>query len=119
VTLELLDVEELAPDLHRIRLRAANKNAIPTLSGRALKRDLVRKDILRIEGEGFKVVSGGIIENLFMDRVRYVEHRPWMIFTHIPGFGRQDVQWVLKGSGDARITFDSVKATNRSITVEL
>jgi len=119
VALELLEKKELAPGLHCIRLRAANANAIPTLSARAVKRDLVREDIVRIDGDSLEVVSGGIVEDVHMDRVRYVEHRPWMIFTSIPGFGRRDIQWVVRGSGEARITFDSIKAADRSLTVEL
>jgi hypothetical protein len=119
VELEILDVTELGGDLHRIRLRASNRHAIPTLSHKAIQRKLVREDILRIEGSGIEVVSGAIVEDLQLDRTRPVEYRPHMIFTSVPSFGKRDVQWIVRGRGKATIHFDSIKAANRSIAVEL
>jgi hypothetical protein len=117
--LELLEVKNIGDNLHRIRVRAANPNAIPTLSQKALRNNLTRKDIFRIEGNGFEVVSGGIVNDIYLDRVKPVEYRPWMVFTSVPSFGKRDVQWIVKGKGKAKITFDSVKAKNSSLIVEL
>jgi len=118
VELELLGVEDLGDNLHRIRVRASNRKAIPTLSQQAMRRNLVRKDIVRIEGDGLKVVSGGIVTDPFFDQVQYVEHRPWMIFTSVPSFGDRIFQWVVEGNGKATVTYDAIKATDRSLTVE-
>ncbi len=119
VELETIDVESLGGDLHRIRVRAMNRKAIPTMSSNAARKNLVRKDILSIVGEGIEVVSGGIVQDLLLDRVDYVEHRPHMVFTTIPSFGKQDVQWIVKGSGTVTVTFQSVKATDRTLNLEL
>lgn len=119
IELELLDVESLGNGLHRIRVRAGNEKAIPTISSRALQKNLTRKDIFRIKGSGFEVLSGGIIEDLHFDRVSPVEYRPWIIFTHIPSFGRREVQWIVRGKGKATITFDSVKAKNQTLTIDI
>lgn len=119
VTLELLEVKDLGNDLRRIRVRASNPNAIPSLSNKALSKDIVRKDILKIEGSGFEVVSGGIVEDLAFDRVQPVEHRPWMIFTHVPSFGKTDVQWIVKGKGKATVSYDAVKAKNQTLNLDL
>jgi hypothetical protein len=119
VTLEAVAVEELGENLHRIRVRASNPKALPTLSGRALSRELVRTDILKLEGAGLHVVSGGIVEDGRLDRIRAIEHRPWMIFTSVPSFGMREVQWIVSGSGKATITFDSMKARNRTISLDL
>jgi len=118
VELELLGVEDLGDNLHRIRVRASNRKAIPTLSQQAMRRNIVRKDIVRIEGDGLKVVSGGIVTDPFFDQVQYVEHRPWMIFTSVPSFGDRIFQWVVEGNGKATVTYDAIKATDRSLTVE-
>lgn len=119
VSLEVYEVEKLGTDLHRVRVRASNPKALPTISGRALRRNLVRRDILKLGGKELLVVSGGIVEDSRLDRVRAVEHRPWLIFTSVPSFGTREVQWIVRGSGTATITFDSVKAANRTITVDL
>jgi hypothetical protein len=119
VTLEPVEVKKLADGLHRVRVRASNPKAIPTISGRARQRKIVRKDILKLEGNGLSVVSGGIVRDSRLGRVRAVEHRPWMIFTHVPSFGAREVQWIVSGSGRATITFDSIKARNRTISIDL
>ena len=119
VSLEVVEVEKLGGDLTRIRVRASNVGAIPSLSSYAVSRNIVRHDILRIAGKGLEVTSGGIVEDLHLDRVRFVDHKPWMIFTSIPSFGDRVVQWIVKGHGEAKITYDAKKAKNKSIKVEL
>jgi hypothetical protein len=118
VKLEVLEVKDLGNDLHRIRVRASNPNALPSLSAKIQSKDIIRKDILKIEG-GFEVVSGAVVEDITFDRIRPVEHRPWMIFTHVPSFGKTDVQWIVKGKGKATITYDALKAQNRTVTAEV
>jgi hypothetical protein len=119
VELEVIEVKELGDDMHRIRERLANTSAIPTLSNRALRYDLVRKDILSIQGRGIEVVSGGIVMDIHFDEVRPIEYRPGLIFTSVPSFGKRDIQWIVKGGDKATIEFDSIKAKNRSIAIEL
>ncbi|MDH3890160.1 MAG: M14 family metallopeptidase [candidate division Zixibacteria bacterium] len=117
VSLELLDVTDLGGGLKRVRVRASNRNAIPTLSSTAVRHKIYRKDILRIDG--VEVVSGGIIEDRFLNRVSSLEHRPHMIFTSVPSFGRRDVQWIVRGKGKAKVTFEAIKARNKSLTIDL
>jgi len=119
VELSVLDVKPLAGDLYRVRIRATNNKALPTLATRALANDIGRRDIFRIKGAGLSIVSGGIVDNAHLDNVRHVEHRPQLIFTSIPSFGHRDVQWIVKGRGTAEISFDSLKARNQTITVTL
>jgi hypothetical protein len=119
IELEVIDKKELAQDLTRIRIRLANPKAIPTLSDQALRRNLIRKDMVKLEGQNLTVVSGGIVEDLQLDKVDPVEHRPWLIFTSVPSFGKRDVQFIVKGHGQAKITFDSLKARNKTLTVHL
>ncbi|MCH8992639.1 MAG: hypothetical protein IIA44_12960 [Acidobacteria bacterium] len=119
VKLEVLEKKSLGNNLYRIRVRASNENAIPSLSNKALKSKLTRKDILSIAGSGIEVVSGGIIEDLHFERIRPVEHRPATIYTSIPSFGKRDVQWIVRGQGSVTITYDSKKAQNRSRTFQL
>ena len=58
-------------------------------------------------------------EDLQLDKVIPAEHRPWMIFTSVPSFSKRDIQFVVKGHGQATITFDSLKARNKKVTVKL
>jgi hypothetical protein len=119
VKLEVLEKKSLGNNLYRIRVRASNANAIPSLSNKALKSKLTRKDILSITGSGIEVVSGGIIDDLHFERIRPVEHRPATIYTSVPSFGKRDIQWIVRGQGTVTITYDSKKAQNRTRTIQL
>jgi len=119
VSLEVLEVKALAPDLHRVRIRASNLNAIPTLSSKATQKKLARRDILKIEGPGLDVVAGATVDDLRLDLVSPVEHHPEQIFTSIPAFGKQDFQWIVRGKGKARITYRSLKAKDLQMELEL
>jgi hypothetical protein len=119
VTLEVTEVKDLGDGLHRVRVRAANANTIPTLSGKAQSRNIVRKDMFKIAGNGIEVVSGAVVDDAVFDRVKTVDHRPWMIFTSVPSFGKCEVEWIVKGSGKVTITYDALKARNQTLTVTL
>jgi hypothetical protein len=64
-------------------------------------------------------VSAGILQDAYLDSVEFVEHRPWMVSTFVPSFGSRDVQWIVKGTGEVVIRYDSVKAQNKSVKVSL
>lgn len=119
IKLEVMETKKLAGDLTRLRVRVSNKNAIPSISARALRYDLVRKDIIKIEGSGIQVVSGGILDDAVLDRLQPVEYRPWMLFASIPSFGATEVQWIVKGKGRATITYEALKATDKTLVVDL
>lgn len=119
VELEVLEIKNLGDGLRRIRIRAWNNNAIPSLSHIAMSKEIVRPDIFSIEGSGIEVVSGGIVQDIHYDRVGYVQNRPHMIFTSVPSFGHRDIQWIVRGNGKVTISYDAKKAANRELTVNL
>ncbi|MEZ5359311.1 MAG: M14 family metallopeptidase [Candidatus Zixiibacteriota bacterium] len=117
VSLELIDVKDLGNGLKRVRVRATNPNAMPSLSSKIMRENIIRKDIFKIEG--VEVVSGGIIDDIPMERIEFVEHRPWMIFTNVPSFDKRDIQWIVRGSGTATVTYDGLKAINQTMKIKL
>lgn len=119
VELSLIDVKDLGGGLKRIRVRAANNHALPTLSQRAISKKIYRQDMFTIKGRGIEVVSGGIVTDIHYEKFKPKEHKPEIIFSRVPSFGTQEVQWIVKGSGQATITFEALKATNRTLTVKL
>ena len=119
IKMEVLEVKNLADNLYRIRVRASNTNAIPTLSGNALRRNIVRKDMFTISGKDIEVVSGGIVEDLAFEQINFVEHRPDLIFSHVPSFGKRDIQWIVRGSDNVKISYAALKAKNQVITINL
>ncbi len=119
IELSLIDVKDIGDGLKRVRVRAYNPHALPTLSSNALRKSIYRKDVFSIKGNGLEVVSGGIVNDLVFDRVSNIEHRPDKIFTSIGSFGTREVQWIVKGKGKITINYDAVKAKNKSITIDI
>jgi len=119
IEMKAIEVKKIGDELTRVRVRLTNSKAIPTLSRKSLSKKIARKDIVKIEGKDIEVVSGGIIEDIHFERIKYEDNRPWMLFTHVPGFGKRDIQWFVKGSGKARITYDSLKAKNKTIHIDI
>jgi hypothetical protein len=119
VELELLERVDLGNGLTRIRARAKNLRAIPTVTGMAYNHNLAEKDLFSLEGKGMTVVSGGIVLDGHLDLVRHQEHQPDMIYTRLPSFGHVDVQWIVKGGKKATVRYKSVTAKDRELKVEL
>ncbi len=119
VSLSLEDVTDLGRGLKRVRVRLENPGVLPSLSAQARRHHLSRLDLVRIQGKGLEVVSGGVVEDPVLDKVTFVEHRPQLVLTHVPGMGRTLVQFVVRGGGQATVTYDSVKARNRKLVVDL
>lgn len=119
IQLELIDVTPVGDNLKRIRVRAYNPHALPTLSAKAVKKNIYRKDMFSIKGGGIEVVSSGIVTNLNFDRVSPKKHQPEIIYSTVPSFGTRELQWIVKGSGTATITFEAIKAKDQTLTIKL
>ena len=119
VSLEVFEVEPLGDGLFRVRARAANAAAIPTLTAHARNREIYRRDQFTIAGKGIEVLSGGILDDPHFDKVTPVEHRPWRIPAHVNGFGKQEVQWIVAGKGKVTVAYEGVKCGRREVTAEL
>ena len=119
VSLELIDVTEIGNGLKRVRVRAYNGNALPTLSAQAIKRNIYREDMFEIKGSGLEIVSGGIISDLHRDKVSPVVNKPETIYSSVPSFGTREIQWIVKGSGTATVNYSALKTTDRSLTIKL
>ncbi len=119
VEVEIIEVKGLGGNVFRVRARAINSGALPTLSTRAREKKLVREDLFTLEGDNLTVLSGGVLKNEFFDEVDAVEHRPWRIGTYISAFGIREVQWFVQGKGDFMVEFEGIRCGKSVITGKL
>ena len=115
VELSLTEVKNLGGDLYRVRAQAVNERAIPTLSGRARDRNLVRRDLFSIEGDQVEVLSGGRVVDAYNDVVEPLARQPWRLPTWTPGFGKREVQWIVRGEGEFTVGYDGVRCIRQEI----
>ncbi|MCJ7681188.1 MAG: hypothetical protein MUP70_10720, partial [Candidatus Aminicenantes bacterium] len=118
IKLEVFEVSKLEKDLYRIRTRLTNTAAMPTMTHLARKVKLYPQDTLSVTGASAMVVAGGTLTDVYTDRVSYKEHKPEVQFLIVPGFGKIEHQFVVKGKGEVRISYTSRHAGKREETIK-
>jgi len=119
ISVEVTETKDLGDGLWRVRARAVNAGAIPTLSARVRSKSIVPLDEFRIAGGGIEVLSGGVLTNRWHDTVVPVEKRPHRVPTWTDGYGTREVQWFVKGRGDVTITYTGAKSGTHAMTEPL
>ncbi|MDP2876672.1 MAG: M14 family metallopeptidase [Holophaga sp.] len=119
IKLEVLSVEKAGPELHRIRVRLSNPNAIPSMTHTAVQHQIHPKDTLKVEGTGLKVVAGGPIAMNPLEEITYKPHKPEIQFLQVPGYGKVEYSFLVSGKGKAHITYQSLKAGRAAVSAEL
>ncbi len=116
VTMEIYEKKKIGPELYRIRVRLVNTGAIPTVSYGAQKDKLYPLDMLKVSGNGVKVVAGGVLKDSDRDLTQYKEFRPELQFLFVPGFGKVEYQFLISGNSEVRIFYSSYHAGKVSHT---
>jgi len=119
IAVEVIEVKDLGGGLWRVRARAANTGAVPTLSSRALQKEIYRRDLFSIAGKGLEVLSGGVLIDPHFDKVDPVNHIPERIPTHVPAFGKREVQWIVNGNGSVTVTYKGFKCGEAEAVAQL
>lgn len=70
------------------------------------------KDHILLSGSKIEVLAGGRLSDPYNNTVSYKEHKPELQFMHIPGFGRVEYQFIVKGKGNIKLEYKSQKAKN-------
>jgi hypothetical protein len=104
-------VERLGGDLWRVEMPVANDRGIPSMTAQARQAKLHRPDIVTIDSrQGARVVSSGLVDDTFLNRVQVQEHRPERLeVPGVPGFGTRTLFLLIEGRGEVTLTYDSVK----------
>ena len=110
VEMEVFEKKKIDKNLTRVRIRLANDKAMPSMSYHSAQKKTYPKDILKLSGEGIKVVSGGQLTDSYRDKVSYKEYKPEVQFCQVPGFGKVEYQFLVSGKGNLVIEYESRKA---------
>ena len=114
--MEVFEKEKIGKDLYRVRVRLINDKAVSSITYHSVNNRIHPKDQLKLSGKDLEVLAGGLLTDEYNNKVSYVEHRPELQFLHIPGFGRVEYQFIVKGKGKMVLEYKSVKA--RDVVVE-
>jgi len=119
VKIEVFENKKISKDLTRIRIRLVNNKAMSSMLYHSIENKLYPKDMLTVNCNSAKVVSGGKLTDRYNDVVEYKEHKPEIQFCQVPGFSNVEYQFIISGKGSVVIDYKSRKAGSRSVEVDL
>ena len=116
------EVESLGDDLYRVRVDIRNQRLIPTITERGRQNNVVRPDLLTVDGDVEVVTAAWLTD----------EHRPGptqlidqhdleriIIRTGHPGRTTKTVEYLVRGSGSMTVTYSSAKGGTVSKSVRV
>ncbi|MFC1728876.1 M14 family metallopeptidase [candidate division KSB1 bacterium] len=120
-------VEKIGGDVYKVWIDFTNPKTAPTITQKAAQNNVVRPDLLILEGRSAEVISASWIPaketqeflNSVTDEIDQNDLKRIMIRNGCPGKSTQTVQYLVKGSGSITVTYDSVKGGTVSTTVRL
>jgi hypothetical protein len=119
VKLEVTDKKSVGKNLYQVTVRLSNSKAMPSMTYLSIKNNLYPKDILKIRGEGIKVISGGLLTNPYSNLVVFKDSKPEVQFCQVPGLGKIEYRFIISGKGKVNIEYESRKAGKRSAQIDL
>jgi hypothetical protein len=117
ISLEVFDKKEIGKNLYQVRVRLQNKKGLPTMSTYAYKSKLYSQDVLKVTGG--KVIAGGVLTDYRLNKVSYKEKKPEIQFLSVPGYGVTEFQFLIEGKGEVIINFESQKAQDKLLKINL
>ncbi len=115
ISIEIFDTKKLEKDLYQVRVRLVNSKAVSSITYHSVREKIHPQDQILISGKNIKVVAGGTLSDPYNNKVAYKKDKPELQFTQIPGFGHVEYQFIIKGTGDFKVDYKSVKARDVSI----
>ena len=120
-------VEKVGGDVYRIFVDITNPKVAPTIMARAAQNFTVRPDLLLVEGKGIEVIAASFIDNKAVYKanpsvtplVDQKDLKRIIIRNGHPGKTTRTAVLLVKGSGTATVTYDSVKGGKATRTITL
>jgi len=120
-------VEKMGGGLSKVFVDVENPKIVPTILTKAARNNVVRPDVLSLEGKGVEVVSVGVIDNKEIYKVKpsvlslidQKDLKRILVRNGQPGRTTRTFLYIVKGSGSATVTYDSVKGGKASKTLNI
>ncbi len=112
------EVEKVDRSLWKVYAPIVNHRGMPTMTAWARDNKLHRPDIATVSGA--TVVSSGIVQNRYLNRVRLQENRPERLLVNgVGGMSTRMLYFLVEGKGSITLSYDSLKGGKISKRIEL
>lgn len=121
------EVRKLSGDVYRVFVDIVNPKVVPTITERAAQNNVVRPDLLTLEGKDAEVISASWIDNKEVYRVKpnvtpFIDQKDLkriILRNGTAGKTARTIMYLVKGSGDVTVRYDSVKGGTVAKTIGL
>jgi hypothetical protein len=101
-------VKKLGEGLWKVQVPVLNERAIPSMAAVAVQGKLHRQDVATVSGA--KVLSSGIVDNPYLDKVQIQAHRPERLMVPgVEGLSTRLLFFLVEGDGEITVHYDSLK----------
>ena len=123
VTMENATAEKVEGDVYRVRVDVTNSRVIPTIMVKAAQTNIVRPDVLTLEGRNVNVITAGVVLNKFqpgpLSMIDQKDLKRIIVRNGLPGKTTRTVEYLVKGSGPITIQYAALKGGTVKATLEL
>ncbi len=121
------EVEKVDGNVYKVLVDITNPKVAPTITVRAARNKVVKPDLLMLEGKNVEVISASWIDNKEVYKYRpsvtnLIDQQDLKrIIVRSGHYGKttKTIQYLVKGSGEINITYDSVKGGKATTKVNL
>ncbi len=119
-------VKKIGDNVYRVWIDFTNKKVAPTITAKAAQNNVVRPDLITFDGKQ-DIISASWISNKeafdylnpITDMIDQKQIKRLIIRNGHPGKSTRTLQYLVKGSGNITITYDSVKGGKVSKTISV
>jgi hypothetical protein len=120
-------VEKLEGGVYRVFVDIANPKVTPTIMAKAAQTNVVRPDLLTLDGKALEVISASWIDNKALYKIKpsitgFIDQKDLKRILLRNGFAgktSRTLMYLVKGAGEVVIKYDSLKGGTASKTVKL
>ena len=106
-------VEAISGGVYRVRVDFTNPKLTPTILAKAAENHVVRPDLLTVQGSGIEVLSAGWVTSKFRpgatELIDQKDLKRILLRTGHAGRTTRTIEYLVRGTGDMTVTYDSVK----------
>ena len=116
-------VEKLGDGVYKVWLDIGNPKVAPTILAKAAANNVVRPDLLTIDGQGLEVLSASWVPNKWRPGVAQIIDQQdlsrIMLRNGLSGRAERTIQYFVKASGSLTVKYDSAKGGTATKTIAL
>jgi hypothetical protein len=101
-------VKKVGDGLWKVEVPVLNDRAIPSMTAMARQTRAHRQDIASVTGG--KVLSSGLVDDLYLDKIELQDHRPnRLMVPGVDGLSTRFLFFLVQGDGEVTFHYDSLK----------